>query len=134
MTICAAMTKAGARCRAPSMRGSSVCWFHDPSRASERRDASSRGGLGQQQRLDPSKSFKRPILFNDPIRVAAVLEKALVSHLAGSLSSKSLVAVASSARAILQALDDAQTRKELDELRSTVERIEAERRLVHVSP
>jgi hypothetical protein len=41
---CSAMTSEQLKCRAPALAGSEFCFFHDPTKAVERRDAQASGG------------------------------------------------------------------------------------------
>jgi hypothetical protein len=42
---CEAMTRQGARCKAPPLTGGRFCFHHDPEKATERRQARRKGGL-----------------------------------------------------------------------------------------
>ena len=42
--LCGATTRAGAPCRTYALTGSAFCWWHDPTRAEDRKEARSRGG------------------------------------------------------------------------------------------
>ena len=41
---CKARTKDGTECQTPALAGSDFCFFHDPDKADERREANSKGG------------------------------------------------------------------------------------------
>ena len=54
-TQCMATKPDGLRCKATALPGLDCCLFHDPSRATERRAAKSRGGQGNRMKtLDPA--------------------------------------------------------------------------------
>ena len=49
MAECEFMKISGKRCRAPAITGSKFCFFHDPSRAEQRKQAQSAGGLASSE-------------------------------------------------------------------------------------
>jgi hypothetical protein len=51
---CVATRRGGGRCRAAALPGSRHCFFHDPAKASARREAQSRGGLANRMATLPS--------------------------------------------------------------------------------
>lgn len=53
--MCKASNRAGSRCEAAALEGSDFCFFHDPSRAAERREAQTLGGQRNRMKtLDPA--------------------------------------------------------------------------------
>jgi len=48
--MCDAITKQGARCRAPARAGSRYCFHHDPACAAQRHEARVKGGKARQAR------------------------------------------------------------------------------------
>jgi hypothetical protein len=49
--ICSGNTRDGSKCRVVALAGSDFCFFHDPSRAEQRRVAQSLGGQGNRMRI-----------------------------------------------------------------------------------
>src|SRR5260370_27479740 len=53
--MCKASTRGGSRCEAAALEGSDFCFFDDPSRAAERREAQALGGQRNRMKtLDPA--------------------------------------------------------------------------------
>jgi hypothetical protein len=52
--VCADVTPDGTQCRAATLTGSDFCYFHDPSKAAERRESQAQGGRQNRMKtLDP---------------------------------------------------------------------------------
>src|SRR5437870_8873845 len=121
MVECAATTARSLPCRAPARVGSTLCYFHDPEIADRRSDAASRGGRAP-RRIGDLAGF-RPTL-DSPEKIAAIVESYIGGLASGRATASQVKAVTGAAHVLLQALEAGHVRKELDELRAAVKRIE----------
>ena len=87
----------------------------------DRQAASSKGGSAP-RRIDLSDA-RRPTL-DTPEKIAAVVESYVGGLASGKATPSKLKAVTSAAHVLLQALEAGRVRKELDELKAAVKRIE----------
>ena len=121
MVECAATTARSLPCRAHARVGSTFCYFHDPEIADRRTDAASRGGRAP-RRIGDLSGF-RPTL-DSPEKIAAVVESYVGGMASGRATASQVKAVTAAAHVLLQALEAGAVRKELDELRAAVRRME----------
>ena len=124
MAQCDARADDGLPCLAPAMDGEAYCYFHNPRLEVQRADAASRGGRAPRNRADLTKALARPEILDDPMRVAAVLENLISGVVSGKVSASTLKSVAYSSRVLLSALEQGDLRKELEDLRAAVKRLE----------
>ena len=74
---CRAVNRRGEPCQAYTVAGSSWCFWHDPERAAERKEARSRGGLAR---------HGRKLAGGDPVQIRSVADLlALLEAAAGDL-------------------------------------------------
>ena len=74
--------------------------------------------------MDVAKALSRPEVLDDPMRIAALLETMIGGATSGKVSPGQLRAVTGACRALLQALEAGDLRRDVDELKAAVERIE----------
>lgn len=122
MASCAATTDDGP-CAAPAQEGSAYCYWHDPTKEAERREAASRGGRAPRGGVDLTKALRRPEILDDPMRIAALLETLIGGSTSGKVSPGQLRAVTAACRAILEALAAGDLRRDVDELKAAVKRM-----------
>ena len=86
--LCGATTRAGAPCRTYALTGSAFCWWHDPTRAEDRKEARSRGGHARHGRSIGKVGDVAPVKIDSLADVVRVLERELneVLHLDRSIS------------------------------------------------
>ncbi len=92
--------------------------------------AASRGGKAPRNKADLAKALQRPEILDDPMHVAAVLENLISGVISGKVSVGTLKAVSYSSRVLLQALEQGDVRKEVEELRAALKRLEEVRAYV----
>ena len=66
-TTCTGKKPDGTRCHAAALPGRPFCFFHDEARASQRREAQSRGGQGNRMRTLPADTPDVPIQDADDV-------------------------------------------------------------------
>ena len=86
--LCQATTKKGAPCKTYALTGSAFCWWHDPTRAEDRKLAGSKGGRARHGRKLGPLAEGEYIAINSLTDVLRVLERELnaVLHLETSIS------------------------------------------------
>ncbi len=133
MTKCAGSTAEGP-CTAPAQEGSPFCYWHDPSKEEERREASSRGGRAPKTPLDLSNVLEEgPKSLRTLEAVAAANESIIGGVLGGRISMDKGRVLINGLRlqaSVLESIDAAKIRQDIDELRAAVKRIEEERAYV----
>jgi len=125
MGSCKATSTSGRPCDAPALTDQEYCLWHHPDREAERQAASAKGGSAP-RRIggDLAKALSRPEVLDDPMRIAALLETMIGGATSGKVSPGQLRAVTGACRALLQALEAGDLRRDVDELKAAVERIE----------
>ena len=133
MTQCAGSTEEGP-CAAAAQEGTQWCWWHDPAKEDERREASSRGGRAPRGPVDLSDVLQEgPKSLRTLEAVAAANESVIGGVLSGRISLDRGRVMINGFRLqaqVLESIDAAKIRQELDELRAAVKRIEGERAYV----
>ncbi len=131
MTECAAATPDGP-CGAPAQEGSPYCWWHDPAKEEERREASSRGGRAPRTPVDLTAVFDEgPKSLRTLQAVAAANESVIGGVLSGKVSLERGRVLMNGFRLqaqVLESIEAAKIREELEDLRAAVRRIEGEDR------
>jgi hypothetical protein len=123
--VCAAITKAGSRCRRPVLPGKAHCLMHDPESAELRREASRKGGRHRSAKARAAKALPEALT---PEELTAWLSQAFKSVLVGRMEPKVGTACATLAKAILEAHTAAaqpalaDLHDQLDTLRALIER------------
>ena len=76
----------GTRCRASAIRGSRYCFFHDPTKANERKEAQQRGGRANRATVLPADAPDLPL--NSLKDIAASICAVINLQLKGEVSPK----------------------------------------------
>jgi len=74
---CQAITHSGAPCQAYALAGSDYCFHHDPARATERREARSKGGHARHGRHIGPVGQAEPVPLDTMTDVAALLKQTI---------------------------------------------------------
>ena len=112
---CDFVKPSGERCHARSLREGHLCFFHDPSKASERTDARRAGG-----RANAATSHTVPALIDavsTPADVVLMLSDTMIGLRAGEIEPKIASAVGFLAGVQLKAIEQADAGKQLAEFR-----------------
>ena len=92
--ICEGVTKRGHRCQNPVLPGRPWCWWHDPDRADDRREARSRGGRARHGRRLGTTNSGELVTISDLGDVVKLLERTIndALRLENSLSRANTIA------------------------------------------
>lgn len=101
MALCEGVTADGRSCSARAMDGSPFCFFHDPEKHEQRRQAQRKGGRRQSRLL--ANSPPREFTFSDPAEIAEFLAYVANRIVRGELDAKIANAVAYCADCALRA-------------------------------
>lgn len=75
--LCTARNRRGEPCQVRALAGSSFCWFHDPDKAAERKEARARGGRARHGRTMATAGGSGPVDLATVADVVRVLERSL---------------------------------------------------------
>lgn len=113
---CQAVKPDGSRCQAATLPGSDFCFFHDPSKAGERREAQALGG--RQNRMKTLDSRASDVKIEDCGDVVALMSETINQVRKGVIDPRIANAVGYLTNVVMKALEQ-------DELESRIERLEA---------
>lgn len=122
---CNAIAKSGSRCSRPALAGSQWCLMHDPASAEVRREAARKGGHARSNKARAAAQVPDAMT---PADLAGYLSLMLKKTMVGSLEPKVATAIATLARALLEAQQAAaqpsitELQEQMDALRVMVER------------
>lgn len=116
---CQATTVAGTRCQAAAIPGSDFCFFHDPGRANERRDAQAQGGRhGRMTTLDDADADIAVATSRD---IVTLMSATINQVRKGQLDPRIANAVGYLATVALKAIDQGDTEARLAALEAVVQ-------------
>ncbi len=113
---CEAVKLDGSRCQAAALPGSDFCFFHDPSKAGERRDAQALGG--RQNRMKTLDAAAPDVKVEDCGDVVALISVTINQVRKGVIDPRVANAVGYLANVLIKAFEQ-------DELETRIERLEA---------
>ncbi len=117
-SLCHAVKRDGRRCRAIALPGSDFCFFHDPSKADERREAQSLGGRqGRMKTLDPSTP---DVNVEDCRGVVSLLSQTISQVRRGEIDPRVANAVGYLANVLIRATEMGELERRLAELEALV--------------
>lgn len=117
---CAAVTKAGTRCRARALGETGLCFTHDPGRAEELARARRNGGLAKSNRERARKQLPAAVL--TPREIEGVLSRVLVRVATQQLHPAIGTSVAAIARALIAVKESSEIEQRLAALEAAAER------------
>jgi hypothetical protein len=116
VTRCKAKKPDGTSCNSSALPGSNFCFFHDPAKAAERREAQALGG--RQNRMKTLDSRASDVKIEDCGDVVALMSETINQVRKGAIDPRVANAVGYLANVVIKALDQ-------DELETRIERLEA---------
>jgi len=115
---CLAMKPDGSRCQAAALPGSDLCFFHDPARAEERRDAQALGG--RQNRMKTLDASAPDIRVEDCEDVVMLISDTINQVRKGQIDPRVANAVGYLANVLIRAVEQGAMEKRLAELEAIV--------------
>src|SRR6266852_811396 len=116
VTRCKAKKTDGTRCNSSALPGSNFCFFHDPAKAAERREAQALGG--RQNRMKTLDARASDVKIEDSGDVVALMSETINQVRKGAIDPRIANAVGYLANVVIKALEQ-------DELETRIERLEA---------
>ena len=113
-TLCKASKKDGTPCSVPALPGSDYCFFHDPSRADERREAQVQGG--RQNRLKTLPEDAPDVKIANCQDVMSLLSETINQARKGRIDPRTANAVGYLANIFLKATEQGEMEKRIAEL------------------
>jgi hypothetical protein len=117
--ICKASKRAGSRCEAAALDGSDYCFFHDPSRAAERREAQALGG--QRNRMKTLDAAIPDVKFESTAEVVALLSDTINQVRKGDIDPRIGNTVGYLANLLIKALEQNELETRIDKLETLLE-------------
>lgn len=115
---CQARTGDGSACQAAALPSSDFCFFHDPDRADERRQANAAGGRqGKMKTLDAAAPDIKIESCQDVVRL---ISETINQVRRGELDPRVANAVGYLANVLIKAVEQGDTEKRLEDLEATV--------------
>lgn len=114
---CSAIARSGSRCQSPAMAGQAFCLMHSPDHAEVRREAARKGGRNRSAKARAAASLPDPMTVDE---LTVWLSVAFKQTLSGRLEPKTATAVATLARAFLEA-QQAAAQPTIEDLQEQVE-------------
>jgi hypothetical protein len=111
---CEASTRHGMVCQAAAVFGSSFCYFHDPARANERKEAQASGGRRHQ--LATLTAASPDVRIEDSGDVVALISVTINQVRKGSIDPRVANAVGYLANLLLKALENSDLEKRIESL------------------
>ena len=115
---CRAVKSDGSRCQAAALPDSDFCFFHDPSRADERRDAQALGG--RQNRMKTLDATAPDIRVEDCQDVVRLISETINQVRKGQIDPRVANAVGYLANVLIRAVEQGEMEKRLAELEAIV--------------
>lgn len=117
--ICKASKRAGSGCEAAALEGSDFCFFHDPSKAAERREAQALGGQRNRMKtLDPAIP---DVKFESSAQVVALLSDTINQVRKGNIDPRIGNTVGYLANLLIKALEQNELETRIDRLEESLE-------------
>jgi hypothetical protein len=117
---CQAKTADGTICQAAALAGSDFCFFHDPDRATERREANAAGGRqGKMKTLDADAPDVRVESSQDVVRL---LSDTINQVRTGQLDPRVANAIGYLANILIRAAEQGNIEKRIEDLEAAVRR------------
>lgn len=117
--ICKASKRAGSRCEAAALDGSDYCFFHDPSRAAERREAQALGG--QRNRMKTLDAAIPDMKFESTAEMVALLSDTINQVRKGDIDPRIGNTVGYLANLLIKALEQNELETRIDKLETLLE-------------
>ncbi len=114
---CSAIARSGSRCNSPVLPDQAFCWVHSPDAAEARREASRKGGKNRSAQARAQKLLPDAMTTDE---LTGWLSVAFKQTLSGRLEPKTATAVATLARAFLEA-QQAAAQPTIEDLQEQVE-------------
>jgi hypothetical protein len=111
---CQAVKPDGSRCKAAALPGADFCFFHDPSKADERREAQSLGG--RQNRMKTLDATVPDVKVEDCRDVVRLISETINQVRKGQIDPRVANAVGYLANVLIRAVDQAEMERRLAEL------------------
>lgn len=124
---CGGTNKQGGPCQGAALPGSTLCWFHDPARAEERRRACHNGGKSRMRAAAVLPADAPEPALRSPQDVQALLSRTIYDVAKGRLDTKVANAIAYLASTWLQSWDRGEADDRITELEKVVHQREASR-------
>lgn len=121
---CAGTTAAGTPCRVPALAESRFCFFHDPGRAAERREAQAIGGRNHGRILTTLTDDQPDVQIRDSQDVIVLVSDTINAVLKGRIDPRIANTVGYLANVLLKAVDQGVLEERLAELEAVVKRNE----------
>lgn len=115
---CQAVKPDGSRCQAAALPGTDFCFFHDPSKADERREAQSLGG--QQNRMKTLDASAPDMKVEDCQDVVKLISKTINQVRKGQIYPRVANAVGYLANVLIRAVEQGDLEKRLADLEAVV--------------
>lgn len=115
---CRALTADGSSCQANALDGSSYCFFHDPAKADERREAQSMGG--RQNRMKTLDNNVPDIAVRDCQDVVALISETINQVRKGQIDPRVANTVGYLANVLIKAAEQGDIEQRLAELESLI--------------
>jgi len=115
---CQALKPDGSHCQAAALPGTDFCFFHDPTRAEDRREAQSLGGRQNKMKtLDPAAP---DVTIEDCQDVVLLISETINQVRKGQIDPRVANAVGYLANVLIRALEQGEMEKRLNELEAIV--------------
>lgn len=115
---CQAVKPDGSRCQAAALPGRDFCFFHDPSKADERREAQSLGG--QQNRMKTLDASAPDVEIEDCQDVVRLISETINQVRKGQIDPRVANAVGYLANVLIRAVEQGDMERRLDDLEAVV--------------
>jgi len=115
---CQAVKPDGSRCQAAALPGRDFCFFHDPAKADERREAQSLGG--QQNRMKTLDASAPDVEIEDCQDVVRLISETINQVRKGQIDPRVANAVGYLANVLIRAVEQGDMEKRLDDLEAVV--------------
>ena len=117
-TLCHGVKQDGSRCEVAALPGSDFCFFHDPSKAGERREAQSLGG--RQNRMRTLDATAPDVRVENCQDVVLLLSQTINQVRKGQIDPRVANAVGYLANVLIRATEQGELEKRLAELEALV--------------
>jgi hypothetical protein len=116
--LCEAARSDGSKCKAPALPGSPFCFFHDPTKADERREAQSLGG--RQNRMRTLDASAPEVKVKDCQDVVMLISDTINQVRRGQIDPRVANAVGYLANVLIRAVEQGDLEKRLAELEALI--------------